>query len=52
MDGFQKFLDPEYVARPSGHSDIDFVRIIRPVVLGVDIQFMSKVLSKKWSFSM
>ena len=27
MDGFQKFLDPEDVARPSGHSDIGFVKI-------------------------
>ena len=52
MDGFQKFLDPEDVAQPSGHSDIGFVKIIRPVVFGVNIQFMSKVLSKKWSFSM
>ena len=52
IDGFQKFLDPEDVARPSGHSDIGFVKIIRPVVFGVNIQFMSKVLSKKWSFSM
>ena len=52
MDGFQKFLDPEDVARPSGHSDIGFVKIIRPVVFGVNIQFMSKVLSKKWSFTM
>ena len=50
MDGFQKFLDPEDVARPSGHSDIGFVKVIRPVLFGVNIQFNVKSTLKEMEF--